>query len=152
MGDSTFTAKPVRYFTASDQCVSQVLTYVQKGWPDQVQEKQLRSCQHLQTKLTSHDGCLLWEQRVVIPLQGRTTVLQELHNGHYGITRIKGSAQTVVQLPKLDKEIEIIVHSCAIFQEQQEDPPTLPWNRLTRPWSRLYIDYLGPFLDTFCYW
>ena len=51
--------------------------------------------------------------------------------------------------PKLDKEIDIMVHSCAKCQEKQEDPPTLPLiprNWPTRPWSRLHIDYLGPFL------
>ena len=149
MDDSPFTAQQVKYFTARDPCLSQVLTYVQKGWPDRVQQEQLKPYWHRRTELTSHDGCLLWGQRVVIPPQGRTTVLQELHGGHCGITRMKSLARTVVWWPKLDNEIEIMVHSCAKCQEQQGDPPTLPlipWNWPTRPWSRLHIDYLGPFL------
>ena len=66
-----------------------------------------------------------------------------------GITRMKSFARTVVWWPKLDKEIEIMVRSCAKCQEQQEDLPILlliPWNWLTHPWSTLHIDYLGPFL------
>ena len=92
MDDSPFTAQQVKYFTARDPCLSQVLTYVQKGWPDRVQEEQLKPYWHCRTELTSHDGCLLWGQRVVIPPQGRTTVLQELHGGHWGITRMKSLA------------------------------------------------------------
>ena len=32
--DSPFTAQQVKYFTARDSCLLQVLTYIQKGWPD----------------------------------------------------------------------------------------------------------------------
>ena len=53
-------------------------------------------------------------------------MLQELHGGHCGITRMKSLARTVVWWPKLDKEIDVMVRSCAKCQEQQEDPPTLP--------------------------
>ena len=132
INDSPFTAQQVKYFTARDPCLSQVLTYVQKGWPDRLLalEELLKPYSHRRTELTSHDGCLLWGQRVVIPPQGRITVLQELHGGHCGITRMKSLARTVVW-------------------EQQDDPPTLPlipWNWPTRPWSRLHIDYLCPFL------
>ena len=66
-----------------------------------------------------------------------------------GITRMKSLARTVVWWPKLDNETEIMVRSCAKCQEQQGDLPTLlliPWNGPTRLWSRLHIDYLGPFL------
>ena len=61
MGDSPFTAQQVKYFTARDPCLSQVLTYVQKGWPDRVQEEQLKPYWHHRTELTSHDSCLLWD-------------------------------------------------------------------------------------------
>ena len=39
-------------------------------------------------------------------------------------------ARTVVWWPKLDKEIDIMIHSCTKCQEQQEDPPTLPLRKL----------------------
>ena len=41
-----------------------------------------------------------------------------------------------------------MVRSCSKCQVQQDNPPTAPlilWNWPTRPWSRLHIDYLGPF-------
>ena len=117
LDDSPFTAQQVKYFTARDPCLSPVLTYVQKGWPDRVQEEQLKQYWHRRTELTSQDGCLFWGQRVIISPQGRTTVLQELHGGHCGITQMKSLARTVVWWPKLDKEIDIMVRSCAKCQE-----------------------------------
>ena len=149
MDDGPFTAQQVKYFTARDSCLSQVLTYVQNGWPDQVQDDELKPYFHRRTKLSSHDGCILWGHRVVIQPQGKTTILHELHGGHCGTTRMKSLAWGVVWWPKLDKEIKTMVRSCSKCQVQQDNPPTAPlilWNWPTRPWSRLHIDYLGPFL------
>ena len=149
MDDGPFTARQVKYFTTRDSCLSQVLTYVQNGWPNQVQDDELKPYFHRRTELSSHDGCILWGHCVVIPPQGRTTVLHELHGGHCGITRMKSLARGVVWWPKLDKEIETMVRSCSKCQGQQDDPPTvplIPWSWPTRPWSRLHIDYLGLFL------
>ena len=149
MDDGPFTARQVKYFTTRDSCLSQVLTYVQNGWPNQVQDDELKPYFHRRTELSSHDGCILWGHCVVIPPQGRTTVLHELHGGHCGITWMKSLARGVVWWPKLDKEIETMVRSCSKCQGQQDDPPTvplIPWSWPTRPWSRLHIDYLGLFL------
>lgn len=54
--------------------------------------------------------------RVIVPPQGRTTVLQELHGGHPGITHMKSLACGIVWWPKLDEEIETMVCSCSICQ------------------------------------
>ena len=44
-------------------------------------------------------GCLLWNNRVVIPLPGRAIVLNELHEGHPGTSRMKSLARTIVWWP-----------------------------------------------------
>ena len=69
--DNLFTAQQVKYFTARDPYLLKVLTYVQKGWSDRVQERQLRPYWHCLTELMSHDGWLCWGQCVLIPSQGR---------------------------------------------------------------------------------
>ena len=61
-----------------------------------------------------------------IPPQGRTTVLQELHGGHPGITRMKSLARGLIWWPKLDEEIETMLHSCSICQTQSDNPPVAP--------------------------
>ena len=41
------------------------------------------------TELSVLEGCLLRGSRIIIPPQGRKTILSQLHDSHLGITRMK---------------------------------------------------------------
>ena len=149
LDDGPFTAQQVKYFTARDPCLSQVLTFVQKGWPNNVSEDHMKPYWRRRNELSVQSGCILWGCRVIVPPQGRTIVLQELHRGHPGMTRMKSLARGIVWWPKLDDEIETMVCSCSVCQTQGDSPPAaplIPWQWLSRPWKRLHIDYAGPFM------
>ena len=149
LDDGPFTAQQVKYFTARDPCLSQVLTFVQRGWPNHVSKDELKPYWCRRTELSVQSGCLLWGYRVIVPPQGRTTVLQELHGGHPGMTRMKSLARGLLWWPKLDEEIETMVRSCPVCQTQRDNPPAaplIPWKWPSQPWRRLHIDYAGPFL------
>ena len=52
--------------------------------------------------------------------------------------------------PGMDKNIEHFISSCDTCLLQQNAPPSAPiqpWHWHSRPWSRLHIDYAGPFLN-----
>ena len=66
--------------------------FIQSGWPAAV-EPQLRPYWSRQFKLTVQDGCIVWGSRVVVPTPGRQRVLQQLHEGHPGMARMKGLAR-----------------------------------------------------------
>ena len=51
--------------------------------------EELQPDQKKQNELSVVDGCILWGSRVVIPLAGRSKVLDELHDGHPGMSRMK---------------------------------------------------------------
>lgn len=94
-------------------------------------------------------GCLLWGSRVVIPSNGREAVLAELHVGHPGMSKMKALARMYVWWPGLEKDIEQSVRACNDCQENQANPPGVqlqPWSWPSQPWSRIHIDYAGPFL------
>ena len=98
-------------------------------------------------ELSTHDGCILWGNRVVVPEKGRNYVLQELHGGHPGISRMKSLSRTFVWWPGIDKDIEMLVSKCPECQAARPSPPVAPlqpWSWPTRPWARLHIDYAGP--------
>ena len=58
------------------------------------------------SELSVHDGYILWGSRVVVPSSGRAKILQELHEGHPGVNRMKALTRSFVWWPKLDSDIE----------------------------------------------
>ena len=60
-----------------DPLLSKVTEYVQGHWPDTTEDG-IEPFKSRQLELSIQDGCILWGNRVVIPPQGRTQLLQEL--------------------------------------------------------------------------
>ena len=76
-------------------------------------------------------------------------MLTELHEGHPGITRMKRLARSYLWWPGLDSELETKVKNCLSCQENWHLPaeaPLHPWEYPTKPWSRLHLDFAGPFM------
>ena len=85
---------------------------------------------------------------MVVPPQGRSKVLTELHEAHPGESRMKALARSYVWWPGLDQEIVKKVKSCDKCQSNQSAPaeaPLHPWEWPGLPWSRMHIDYAGPY-------
>jgi len=102
-----------------------------------------------QVLLLYNDNCLLWGTRVIIPQQAHKLLLDELHVGHPGIEWIKRLTRNYLWWPGLDTEIEARVKSCVVCQSNRKIPasaPLHPWEWPHMPWSRVHIDYAGPFL------
>ena len=96
------------------------------------------------------DGCVLWGARVVVPPPGKEQVVQELHETHPGSARMKGLARSYVWWPGMDADLEAKVRACAECQSSRPPPasaPLHPWEWPQKPWSRLHLDYAGPFLN-----
>ena len=144
--DSPVTADQIKAATQRDPELSQVMQYVQQGWPAQVPaESPLKLCFNRKDELSSMDGCLLWGARVVVPKQYRALVMDQLHEGHPGATSL---SRMYVWWPRITQELEDAVKGCQSCQKLQTSPPPAPlhpWTWPTRPWARLHIDYAGPF-------
>ena len=86
----------------------------------------------------------------MIPNVGQARLLTELHEGHSGISRMKTLVRTVMWWPGIDHDIENIVNKCSDCQLVRPAPPAAPLQPLTWPawaWSRLHLDFAGPFLN-----
>ena len=97
-----------------------------------------------QNELSVHDGCILWGSRVVIPPEGRATMISELHESHPGICRMKALARSYVWWPGMDKQLEAKVKACDVCQQTRPvDRPVAihPWEWPKHPWAS---DYAGP--------
>ena len=144
--EAPITASQLATWTRRDPLMARVLRYIQQGWP-QASDEDLKAYWPRRMELSCESGCVVWGGRVVVPPQGRESVLAELHSGHPGISRMKSLARGLVWWPGIDGNIETLVKSCSSCQQNQPSPPTAPmqpWSWPTRPWSRLHVDYAGP--------
>ena len=66
-----------------------------------------------------------------------------------GNRKKKSLARSYVWWPKMDTNLEEKVKGCATCQSHQKTPPCSPlhpWEWPGRPWSRVHVDYAGPFM------
>ena len=145
---SPITAAQIKAWTDHDPILSQVRDLVMKGWT-MTTNPELSPYQPRKDELSTHDGCLLWGSRVIVPPPGCNKVMADLREGHPGICRMKQLARCYMWWPNMDHELEQKVKECNNCQMMQKSPaqiPMHPWEWPEYPWSRLHTDYAGPFL------
>ena len=148
---SPITAEHIRQWTNKDPLLSHVRTLVLQGWKNEDEER-MKPFNRRSSELSVQNGCLLWGSRVVVPKKGEQLVLQLLHEGHPGISRMKAIARNIVWWPGIDHDIEKVVKECTQCQQHQKTPalaPLHPWEWPDQPWTRLHIDHAGPFLGKY---
>lgn len=145
---SPLTSQQIKSWTDKDPVLSRVRKFVSHGWPCQEASEELQPYLRRRDELSVLDGCILWGSRVVIPAPGQEAVIQELHETHPGIVRMKSLARSYVWWPNITADLEAKVRSCTKCQASRSTPPMAPlhpWEWPQRPWSRLHLDYAGPF-------
>ena len=128
---SLVTAARIRAWTERDPCLAKARKLVLQGWSAESGEvEELKPYATRRGELSVEDGCLLWGTRVIVPPQLRSAVLDELHEGHPGICRMKCFARNYVWWPGLDADLERRVRNCVECQREQKLPaktPIQPW-------------------------
>ncbi len=62
---------------------------------------------------------------------------------------MKALARSYVWWPGMDADIEKLAKECSVCQQLRPAPavaPLHPWEWPKQPWSRVHLDYAGPFL------
>ncbi|XP_042372461.1 uncharacterized protein K02A2.6-like [Plectropomus leopardus] len=148
LAETPVKASCIKQWTERDPVLSQVKTFLLQGWPSVVEGEELRPYAKRKTELSLQDGCIFWGARVIVPPPGRAQIMDELHETHPGVSRIKSLARSYVWWPRLDQDLENKVRACTQCQANQNMPqpaPLHPWEWPDRPWSRLHLDFAGPF-------
>ena len=147
---SPVSASHIRQQTDNDPTLSKVRSFVQHGWPDVLPDtSDMQPYHHRRLDLSIEDGCLLRGSRVVVPPKLHNRVVDELHEGHPGIAKMKALAHQYVWWPGLDGDLEERVKQCTPCQECRKNPPAAPlhpWEWPEQPWRRVHADYAGPYL------
>ena len=139
--------KQVANWTNQNPILSRVRNLVGREWSD-VHESDLAPYKQQQNELSVTGGCILWGSRVIVPLAGRQEALRMLHEGHFGMSRMKAKARSLIWWPGMDIEIKEMVKKCQQCQLTRHNPAPTPcqaWNYPTEPWKCIHIDYAGPF-------
>lgn len=134
--------------TIKDETLKEVYNKVLTGWAGKSNES-LKSFHTRKDELSVEKGCILWGVRVIIPVALREQVLSLLHESHVGMARMKAQARAWVWWPKIDADIEQSVRACYTCQlhgNQSPNAPLFPWEWPEEPWTRVHLDFAGPYL------
>lgn len=95
-----------------DPLLSKVMQAIKQGWSEHQPTNQTwKPYWNFRHDLTVEADCILLGTRVVVPPALQKRVLDELHMGHQGVTRMKARVWSHVWWPSLNKDIEILAKS-----------------------------------------
>lgn len=140
----------IRNVTKTDKILCRVLDAVKFGNLDKLMGTEFDSFRRKGTELTVEQEILMWGYRVVVPEKLRQRILNELHSSHFGIVKTKSIARSYVWWPGIDDDISEMVkncRSCISVLPNPEKAELIPWKCPGKPWSRIHIDFAGPFLN-----
>ncbi len=121
---SPITSMDIKKWTAKDPTLSKLLTaLVYNKHPPENVPHEYRKCW---TELSVEQGCLLRCNRVVIPPQGQQSVMDLLHEGHPGMTRMKAVARSFVWWPRIDVSLETTIKDHHQGMHPMPNDTTLP--------------------------
>ena len=72
----------------------------------------------------------MWGGRVIVPDMLRAHVLDQLHEGHLGVVKIKALARSYVWWPEVNNAIETVTKQCSGCFHERNTPalaPLHPW-------------------------
>ena len=132
------TSEAVAKETCHDPVLARVYESIVKGWSARVGGDKPYYERH--NELTVHKGCILWGMRVVIPNKLQDRVLEELHDGHLGVVKMKALARSYVWWPNISGQLEELAKACS--------GPLHPWEWATTPWQCIHMDCACPFQNS----
>lgn len=145
----TFT--DVQEATRECQILKKVMQFITNdSWPQkkiQIKDPGVAAFFEGRDGLKVHQECIFSGERIVIPLLFRKQILDELHQGHPGETRMKLLASTKLYWPNINKDIEATVKTCekcAITGKSPIKCSLQTWPMPRAPWMRIHMDYAGP--------
>lgn len=147
--DLPLSFKKLKTATSSDPTLQLVTRYINTSWPHSklISDSKLKAFHSRRDSLSVVNGCIMMEDRVVVPEVLSQRILRQIHRGHQGMERMKSIARSIVFWPNIDADIQQLVRQCGICAMAAKSPAhhqPQPWPRADGPWKRIHLDYAGP--------
>ena len=133
---STFQASPitsvtwdlVRTATASDETLNTLLETIEDGFPNSISDlpEDLRIYFPIRDHLSTVDGVILYNDRVLIPPSLRHNVLTTLHAAHQGTSTMLTRAESSVFWPGITRDVHEVRARCSKCHQNAPSNPSAP--------------------------
>ena len=131
--------------TQKDSVLSRILEFTLEEWPDgAAKDPTFTSYFKIRQSFSVENKCLLFANRVVIPLTLQKHVLNLLHEDNPGIVRMKLLARSVCWWLFIYSDIETYCQNCLSCSRVNFKPflnVTYPWPKPKAPFERVYVDF-----------
>lgn len=117
--------------------------YIRQGWPKKKNlDEDLLPFYSYRGELIVEDNLIMKGNRVFIPEQLRTNMLNRLHEGHLGVEKCRMRARECVWWPGISNAIRVLVTQCHICIEHRKNPaePLILTEKPTYPWEVVAVD------------
>lgn len=133
--------------TEEDETLRKIKKYCKVGWPNNKSDCpiQVRHYYKLRNDIMTENDLLFYNERIIIPTSMRQTILNKLHEPHFGITKTQKRAHDSVFWPCINNEIEQAVSKCQICQEnsaKNQKEPLISHEIPTEPFKKVACDIL----------
>lgn len=100
--------KQLKEQTEKDEILKTVKEFCKNGWPNDKSKcrEQLQYYYRLKNEIILDDDLLFYNERIKIPAIMRKTILNKLHEPHFGMTKTKQRARESVFWPNINNDIE----------------------------------------------
>lgn len=146
------TLHSLQQHTKNDCILQKICSYVKNGWPHKKCIDANAMAYHtLRDEITMENGYLIRNDRFIVPSTLRKKLLDNAHEGHPGIVRMKRKVRETYWWPGQDTDVERYVKHCKGCQRSEKSlaPSPVPLTRIPlpdKPWQKLAIDISGPFV------
>jgi len=130
--------------TETDKILIALKATIQNGWPNEYRNVDDLICQYWQHRdvLTHENGLLYKGEKLIVPESMRRLVLENIHEGHLGITKCTLRGKTYFFWPSMTNDIKNKIQSCSTCQQYRNCQPKEP--NLSRtvdtPWHTVGCD------------
>ena len=98
----------------------------------------------MRNTITEVDGLLFKDERIIIPNNMKTEMLECAHFAHAGIGACQRRLRDSMYWPGMTKDLEKFVENCSICRKHAEqtvqNEPMIPHDRGSHPWSKIGMD------------